>query len=129
MKITIDTEEKTIQVHKECNVLELINSLHKLLGDKIQEFKLVIEETIKEEITISTLPDFNEKFVPSHNHIYYGNTAGIMNLDYTFTYGLNGSSYSNGGVYIYPGSNFSINEETGTITTIATSGDTLTISN
>jgi hypothetical protein len=43
MKITIDTEEKIIEVHKECNLLELMNSLHKILGDKIQDFKLSVK--------------------------------------------------------------------------------------
>lgn len=82
MKITIDTEEKIISIHKECNVLDLINTLHKLIGDTISEYKLIVAEQqpiyIQERVLT---PLTNPLITYEPNVIYYDYDTGTSIKD------------------------------------------------
>lgn len=47
MKITFDTEEKKIIIHGNVKLNELLNAIHDLIGDRIQEYTLEIEQVEK----------------------------------------------------------------------------------
>lgn len=46
MKIEIDFSNKTIQIKSEVNISDFFNELHEILGDKINDFKLIPSEVI-----------------------------------------------------------------------------------
>ena len=113
MKITIDTDEKTILIHKECNVLELLNSLHKLIGDRLEEFKLITEDKenapvihIKEMpqngiMDLTTGPHTMPNTTITPYWIYYGG-----NTTTTYTAGESVKITDSGSMSVYNGSDW-----------------------
>ena len=85
MKITIDTEEKKITIHDECNLLELINSLHKLFGDKLEQFKIEVPSKVeivtkfeKEPYWLNDPNTFRYASQPYNNQLLYGGNTGTL---------------------------------------------------
>lgn len=46
MKLEIDFSDKTIKIKSEINISDFFNELHEILGDKINDFKLIPCEVI-----------------------------------------------------------------------------------
>jgi len=88
MKITIDTEEHKIIIHNECNLVELIQSLHKLFGDKLGDFK--IEVPAKDNTKIELMPVYRNFYTPNpivyqDEFIYRGTTASPYTINCNYS--------------------------------------------
>lgn len=46
MKLEIDFSDKTIKIKSEINISDFFNALHEILGDKINNFKLIPSEVV-----------------------------------------------------------------------------------
>lgn len=57
MKLEIDFKNKTIQIRSEVNISEFFNELHEILGDEIDNYKLIPSEVVYNFPTYNPIND------------------------------------------------------------------------
>lgn len=57
MKLEMDFKNKTIQIRSEVNISEFFNELHEILGDNINDYKLIPSEVVYNFSTYSPTND------------------------------------------------------------------------